>query len=132
MDAQPRAQQPPQQQRSGGKTERKSQEPDAYMDMLREIFTEKRKMNMGESSLMSHEQQAIANMTTYSRKYALAYGVGAGSVVAGMVNVLNKPAYRSRFRFWMWVAPSAAWGALSGLQVGAKVSTVELLNLPDS
>ena len=110
----------------------KAKAGETYMQLLQMIFTEKKKIGQDESQLMQHEQDAIRGMTANTRMYALGYGGATGSAVAGLMKVINPNAFRVRHRFWAWVAPSVAWGALQGMQTGARVSTITLLNLPES
>lgn len=105
---------------------------ESYMQLLQMIFTEKQKIEVDESQLMQHEQDAIRGMSKNTRMYALAYGGATGAAVSGLMRAINPSAFRVRHRFWAWVAPSVAWGALQGMQTGVRASTVQLLNLPES
>ena len=102
------------------------------MQLLQMIFAEKKKIQASESTLMQHEQDAVSMMTVNTRMYAVGYGSATGLTVGGLMRAINPSAFRARHRFWAWVAPSVAWGALQGMQTGARTSTIALLNLPES
>lgn len=112
--------------------QRKAAAGESYMQLLQMIFLEKQRISANESTLMQHEQDAIRGMTASTRMYALGYGCAAGLMVGGLMRAINPSAYRSRFRFWAWVAPTVAWGAVQGMQTGVRTSTITLLNLPES
>ena len=111
---------------------RKAAAGESYMQLLQMIFLEKKRISANESTLMQHEQDAIRGITASTRMHALGYGCAAGLMVGGLMRAINPSAYRSRFRFWAWVAPTAAWGAVQGMQTGVRTSTITLLNLPES
>ena len=111
---------------------RKAAAGESYMQLLQMIFYEKNRIAANESTLMQHEQDAIRGITASTRMHALGYGCATGLMVGGLMRAINPSAFRVRHRFWAWVAPSVAWGALQGMQTGVRTSTVTLLNLPES
>ena len=112
--------------------QRRANAGESYMQLLQMIFAEKKKIQASESTLMQHEQDAVSMMTVNTRMYAVGYGSATGLTVGGLMRAINPSAFRARHRFWAWVAPSVAWGALQGMQTGARTSTIALLNLPES
>ena len=112
--------------------QRRANAGESYMQLMQMIFAEKRKIQASESTLMQHEQDAVSMMTVNTRMYAVGYGSATGLTVGGLMRAINPSAFRARHRFWAWVAPSVAWGALQGMQTGARTSTIALLNLPES
>eukprot|EP01043_Picozoa_sp_COSAG02_P074790 COSAG02_NODE_15132_length_1201_cov_0.927405_3_plen_236_part_01 len=111
---------------------RKAAAGESYMQLLQMIFYEKNRIAANESTLMQHEQDAIRGITASTRMHALGYGCATGLMVGGLMRGINPSAFRVRHRFWAWVAPSVAWGALQGMQTGVRTSTITLLNLPES